>query len=291
MKNIVVTGGSGKVGRPLVRELIEHGYRVLNIDLVPSTEPLCHFVRADLNDMGQAIDAIRRAAGTVERRRGFELADAVVHLAGIPAPGLAPDATTFQNNLMTTYNVFSAATMLGVKRVVWASSETLFGLPFTREVPAFAPITEDHPMLPESGYALAKGLSEEMARQMHRWNPGTCFVGLRISNVIEPHEYGMFEGWQDNPDIRRWNMWSYVDSRDAALACRLALEAGHLGADHFNVAAADTVMRRPNRELMAQCFPGVPITREIGDFESLQSTEKARQLLGYVPRHSWRTGC
>ena len=106
--------------------------------------------------MGQAVDALRRAAGTVERRRPFELADAVVHLAGIPAPGLAPDVTTFQNNLMTTYNVFSAATMLGLKRVVWASSETLFGLPFTRAMPAFAPITEEHPMLPENGYALAK---------------------------------------------------------------------------------------------------------------------------------------
>lgn len=159
MKNIVVTGGSGKAGRAVVRELIEHGCSVVNVDLVPSPEPLCHFLKADLNDMGQAVDALRRAAGTVERRRPFERADAVVHLAGIPAPGLAPDATTFQNNLMTTYNVFSAATLLGLERVVWASSETLFGLAFTRETPAFAPITEAHPMLPENGYALAKGLA------------------------------------------------------------------------------------------------------------------------------------
>lgn len=290
MKNIVVTGGSGKAGRAVVRELIEHGCSVVNVDLVPSTEPLCHFLRADLNDMGQAVDALRRAAGTVERRRPFELADAVVHLAGIPAPGLAPDATTFQTNLMTTYNVFSAATLLGVKRVVWASSETLFGLPFTREAPAFAPITEEHPMLPENGYALAKGLAEEMARQMHRWNPGTSFLGLRISNIIEPHEYGMFAAWQDKPAIRRWNLWSYVDSRDVALACRLGLEAATLGAEHCIVAAADTVMGRPSRDLMAECFPQVPITRALGEFESLQSTDKARRLIGYVPRRSWRSG-
>lgn len=289
MKNIVVTGGSGKAGRAVVRELIEHGCSVVNVDLVPSTEPLCHFLRADLNDMGQAVDALRRAAGTVERRRPFELADAVVHLAGIPAPGLAPDATTFQTNLMTTYNVFSAATLLGVKRVVWASSETLFGLPFTREAPAFAPITEEHPMLPENGYALAKGLAEEMARQMHRWNPGTSFLGLRISNIIEPHEYGMFAAWQDKPAIRRWNLWSYVDSRDVALACRLGLEAATLGAEHCIVAAADTVMGRPSRDLMAECFPQVPITRALGEFESLQSTDKARRLIGYVPRRSWRS--
>lgn len=291
MKNVVVTGGSGKAGRAVVRELLERGHRVVNVDLVPPAEPLCHFLRADLNDMGQAIDALRRAAGTVERRRPFELADAVVHLAGIPAPGLAPDATTFQNNLMTTYNVFSAATLLGVSRVVWASSETVFGLPFTREHPAFAPITEDHPMLPENSYALAKGLAEEMARQMHRWNPGTSFIGLRISNIIDPSEYGMFAGWQDDPGVRKWNLWSYVDARDVALACRLAVEAAHAGAEHCIVAAADTVMGRPSRELMAECFPRVPIAHALGEFESLQSSDKAHRLIGYRPRHSWRTSC
>ena len=288
MKRIVVTGGSGKAGRAVVRELIEHGYSVVNVDLVPPPEPLCHFLKVDLNDMGQAVDALRRAAGTVERRRPFELADAVVHLAGIPAPGLAPDVTTFQSNLMTTYNVFSAATMLGVERVVWASSETLFGLPFTREMPAFAPITEEHPMLPESGYALAKGLAEEMARQMHRWNPDTSFLGLRISNIIDAREYAMFAHWQNDPNIRKWNLWSYVDSRDVAQACRRGLEAAPAGAHHCIIAAADTVMARPSRDLMAECFPRVPITRPIGEFESLQSTATAQRLFGYVPRHSWR---
>jgi nucleoside-diphosphate-sugar epimerase len=289
MKRIVVTGGSGKAGRAVVRELVEHGYSVINVDLVPSADPLCHFLKVELNDLGQAIDALRRAVGTVERRRPFELAEGVVHLAGIPAPGLAPDATTLQNNLMTTYNVFSAATLLGVRRVVWASSETLFGLPFTRVQPAFAPITEEHPVLPENSYALAKGLCEEMARQMHRWNPSTTFVGLRISNIIDPLEYGAFDGWQRDPGIRKWNLWSYVDSRDVALACRLALEAPLEGAEHMIVAAADTVMARPSRELMAESFPSVPITRALGEFETLQSNDKARRLLGYVPRHSWRT--
>ena len=290
MKNIVVTGGSGKAGRAVVRELLEYGYDVINVDLQPPPEPLCHFLKADLNDMGQAVDTLRRAAGTVERRRPFERAGAVVHLAGIPAPGLAPDVTTFQNNLMSTYNVFSAATLLGLERVVWASSETLFGLPFTREYPAFAPITEQHPMLPENGYALAKGLAEEMARQMHRWNPSTSFLGLRISNIIDPLEYGMFAQWQTNPGIRKWNLWSYVDSRDVAQACRLALQAPLEGAEHCIIAAADTVMRRPSRELMAECFPQVPITRELGTFESLQSSARAQQLFGYDPRHSWRDG-
>ncbi|MBK8741795.1 MAG: NAD(P)-dependent oxidoreductase [Betaproteobacteria bacterium] len=138
-------------------------------------------------------------------------------------------------------------------------SETLFGLttcPFTRERP-HTRRSPRHPLLPESGYALAKGLAEEMARQMHRWNPATSFMGLRISNIIEPHEYGMFAGWQQDPNIRKWNLWSYVDSRDVAQACRLALEATQTGADHCIIAAADTVMERPNRDLLAACFPVV----------------------------------
>ncbi len=289
MKKIVVTGGSGKVGRALIRDLIAHQFSVINIDLVPSSEPLCHFLKADLNDMGQAMDAIRRAAGTVERRRPFEIAEGVIHLAGIPAPGLAPDVTTFQNNLMTTYNVFSAATTFGVKRVVWASSETIFGLPLTRVPPAFAPITEEHPSVPENSYAMVKLLSEEMARQMHRWNPETSFVGFRISNVIDPTEYPMFAGWQADPNIRKWNLWSYVDSRDVGQACRLALEASIQGAEHCIIAAADTCMTRPSRELMAEYFPHVRVTRALGEFESLQSSDKARRLLGYEPKYSWRT--
>lgn len=125
---------------------------------------------------------------------------------------------------------------------------------------------------------------------MHRWNPGTSFLGLRISNLIEPHEYGMFATWQDNPAIRKWNLWSYVDSRDVAQACRLGLEAAPVGAEHCIIAAADTVMPRPSRDLMAECFPQVPIMRALGEFESLQSNDKAQRLFGYVPRHSWRAG-
>ena len=212
MKSIVVTGGSGKAGRAVVRELLEHGYTVMNVDLVPPREPLSRFFKADLNDLGQAVDALRRAAGTIDRRRSpLGEADAVIHLASIPAPSLAPDAVTFQNNLMTTYNVFSAATLFGLERVVWASSETAFGLPLTRTPPVFAPITEEHPLAPETGYALAKVLCEQMAREMHRWNPGTRFIGLRISNIFEEPDYAAIPTFWANPDLRKWNLWSWVD--------------------------------------------------------------------------------
>ena len=290
MTAVVVTGGSGKAGQAAIRELLDRGHSVINVDAVAPSESLCHHLRADLTDLGQAIEALRRATGTVERRRPFELAQAVVHLAGIPAPGLAPDAITFQNNLMSTYNVFSAATLLGIPRVVWASSETTFGLPFTRVLPVYAPITEEHPLLPENGYALAKKLCEHMAREMHRWNPGTSFVGLRISNIIALEEYGSFADWQSNPDIRKWNLWSYVDSRDVAQACHLGIEAPFAGADEFVIAAQDTVMQRNSADLMAQYFPSVRLTRALTRNESLQSSEKAGRLLGYVPGYSWRTG-
>jgi nucleoside-diphosphate-sugar epimerase len=287
--SIVVTGGSGKAGRAVIRDLLDHGHAVLNVDLVPPREPLCHFIRVDLNDLGQAIDALQIAAGTVDRRRmGFGRADAIIHLAGIPAPGLAPDTVIFQNNMMTTYNVFSAATRLGIKRVVWASSETTYGLPFTRVPPRSAPVTEEHPLAPETGYGLAKVLCEQVAREMNRWNPDTTFVGLRISNILEEADYAEIPGFSTDPALRKWNLWSWVDSRDVAQACRLALDAPQGGADCFTIAAADTVMTIANAELMARYYPGVPLADGTGPFDTLLSIAKARRVLGYAPRHTWR---
>ncbi len=289
MKSVVVTGGSGKAGRAVIRDLVAHGYRVMNVDLAPPREPLCHFFKADLAVFGDAVEAMRRAAGTVDRRRTpLGEAEAVIHLAGIPAPSLAPDATTFQNNLMSTYNVFSAATLFGIRRVVWASSETAFGLPFSRTPPVFAPITEDHPLAPETGYALAKVLAEQMAREMHRWNPATSFIALRISNIFEESDYAAIPSFWANPELRRWNLWSWVDSRDVAQACRLALEADVAGAEPFIIAAADTVMREPSRALMARAFPAVSVRADLGEFETLLSIDKASRVLGYRPQHTWR---
>jgi len=289
MKSVIVTGGSGKAGRATIRGLLDHGYQVMNVDVAPPAEALCHFMKTDLNDLGQVIDALRLAAGTIDRRRASLGEPAsVIHLAGIPAAGLAPDATIFQNNMMTTYNVFCAATRIGLSRVVWASSETTYGLPFTRTPPVSAPVTEDHPLAPESGYALAKVLCEKMAREMHRWNPGTGFVGLRISNIFEPKDYEAIPSFWSDPALRKWNLWSWVDSRDVAQACRLGLEADVPGADEFTIAAADTLMRTPSRDLMRITFPGVPVDDALAEFGTLLSIEKARRVLGYVPQQTWR---
>jgi nucleoside-diphosphate-sugar epimerase len=289
MKSVVVTGGSGKAGRAVIPELLKHGYQVTNVDTVAPAEPLCHFMKTDLGDLGQAIDALRLLPGTIDRRRAsIGEPFAVVHLAGIPAPGLAPDATIFQNNMMTTYNVFSAAIRVGIKRVVWASSETTYGLPFSRTPPVAAPVTEEHPLAPESGYALAKVLCERMASEVHRWNPDTKFAGLRISNIFEEKDYASIPSFWADPSLRKWNLWSWVDARDVAQACRLGLEADIGGADVFTIAAADTLMEMPSRELMTKSFPNVPVDAKLGEFDTLLSIDKARRLLGYAPRYTWR---
>jgi nucleoside-diphosphate-sugar epimerase len=265
---IVVTGSSGKAGRAVVANLLEHDHDVHAVDVVPPGASTAPFLLADLTEFGQTLECL---AG----------AEAVVHLAAIPASGIRTEETTFKNNLLSTYNVFEAARILGLRRVVWASSETILGLPFKREQPAYAPIDEEHPAYPESSYALSKLLAEEMGRQLHRWT-GTPHVALRFSNIMEPEDYERFPSFWADARLRRWNLWGYVDARDVAESCRLALEAD-VGAEHFIVAAGDTVMNRRSRELIAEVFPSVPYTPTAGDYDTLLSIEKARRLLGYEP--------
>ena len=188
---------------------------------------------------------------------------------------------------MSTYNVFAAAVQSGVGRVVWASSETVLGLPFDRP-PAFAPIDESHPPRPETSYALSKLVGETMADQLAR-RSGIPFLGLRISNIMEPDDYAAFQTWQDDPAVRRWNLWGYVDARDVAQAVRLGLEADIGGAEVCIVAAADTCMTADSADLVRREFPDVPLTREVAGRETLLAIDRARQLLGYEPAVSWQS--
>ena len=269
---IVVTGGSGKAGRWVVRDLREHGHDVLNVDLAHDGSDFGLCMVTDLTDLGQTQDALRGA-------------DAVVHLAAIPAPGLRPEGQTFRINILSTYNVFAAAEAAGARRVVWASSETVLGLPFDTP-PLFAPIDETIEPRPETSYALSKLAGETLAGQFaRRW--GVPFVGLRISNIMEPDDYAAFPGYWDDPTIRRWNLWGYVDVRDVAQAVRKGLAADVAGSEVCIVAAADTVMTRPSAELMAEVFPDVPLRRAVGGRETLLSIERARRVLGYEPEHRW----
>ena len=269
---IVVTGGSGKGGAWVVRELRERGHDVLNVDARHDGSAFGLCLLADLTDLGQTQDALSGA-------------EAVVHFAVIPAPELRPEGETFRNNAMSTYNVFAATVAHGVRRVVWASSETVLGLPFDTP-PLFAPIDETIEPRPESSYALSKLVGETMAAQFAR-RTGTTFVGLRISNIMEPPDYTLFPTYWEDARLRMWNLWGYVDARDVAAAARLGLEADVDGAEVCIVAASDTVMTRPSADLMAEVFPTVPLRRPVSGRETLLSIDRARRVLGYEPAHRW----
>jgi nucleoside-diphosphate-sugar epimerase len=264
-----------------VRELIEHGWSVVNLDTRPPTEPSCPFIRVDLTDYGQTVEALTLVD---DRHRGL---DAVVHLAAVPAPGLTTNAATFHNNVPATYNVFAAARAAGIKDVVWASSETVLGLPFETP-PPYLPADEEYPPSPESTYSLGKVLEEQMAAQFCRWDPDLKMIGLRFSNVMEIEDYAAFPGFEADLNLRRWNLWSYIDARDGAQAVRRALDYSGRGMEIFVIANADTVMSRPTKELIAEVYPNLPLRREISGNDSLFSIDKARRLLGFEPQHSWR---
>jgi nucleoside-diphosphate-sugar epimerase len=272
--NIVVTGGSGKAGRWVVSDLRGQGHDVLSVDLTRDASADGPSVVADLTDLGQCHDVIAGAA-------------AVVHLAAIPGPGLRAEGETFRTNILSTYNVFSAAVACGVRRVVWASSEMVMGLPFGSKAPPFAPVDETIEPQPESSYALSKLLGEEVARQLAR-RSGIPFVGLRISNIMEPEDYAAFPAFWGDAEMRKWNLWSYVDVRDVAGAIRCALEAPIEGAEVCIVAAADSVMPGPSADLMEQVFPSVQLRRPLEGRETLLSIERARRVLGYHPEHRWQ---
>ncbi|WP_155334504.1 NAD-dependent epimerase/dehydratase family protein [Acrocarpospora corrugata] len=281
-RTICVTGAAGVVGVATVHELLEHGYRVNATDVSahPAALPAqwsradFQYTRADLTDYGDAVDVLTGA-------------DAVVHIANIPAPTLLPPARTLSANTTMNGNVFLAAAALGMSRVVYASSETTLGLNF--EVPPrYAPLDEDHYPYPTTTYSLSKVLTETMADHISAWS-GIPFVGLRFSNVIKPEDYQRFPSYWKDPAPRSFNLWSYIDVRDCALSARLSLEADVTGSSAYIIAAADTVMITPSAQLMAENFPTAEITKELGEFETLMTSERARAALGFEPRHSWRS--
>ncbi|MGX1159530.1 nucleoside-diphosphate-sugar epimerase [Arthrobacter sp. SLBN-100] len=276
---VAVTGGSGKLGRHVVRRLADDGHEVLNLDREGERNP--GLVVVDLRNYGQVLDVL---LGVDDRHSGF---DAVVHLGAIPAPGIIPDAATFENNMLATYNVFQAARRAGIKKVVYASSETVLGLPFDVD-PPYIPVDEEYPARPESTYSLVKHLEEQMAVELTRWDPELSISGLRFSNVMDAGDYARFPSFDADATLRKWNLWGYIDGRDGAQAVARALENGQPGFEAYIIANADTVMSRSSASLAAEVFPGVKVTKELGEHETMLSIDKARRLLGFEPEHSWR---
>ncbi len=288
---IIVTGGSGKVGRACVKDLMEHGYHVTSIDTVrpaglsnPPKPTDVTFSLCDITDFGQVMAAF---SGIDDRWEG-EKVEGVVHLGAIAAPGQAADNVIFGTNTISTYNVFEAARRLGIRNVVWASSETVYGIPYPKG-PAYVPVDEQI-AAPESAYALSKLMGERLAEQFARWDKKAKIVGLRFSNVQEPQDYENFAGYQKDARSRHFNLWTYIDARDAAQAIRKALEARITGAHVFGIANTNSLMAQGNDALLDEVFPGTKRKRKLQPNESLIAIDRAREVLGYAPEHDWRPG-
>lgn len=275
---IALTGSSGKLGSVVARELRAAGHDVIGLDIHGVRGP--GFVQVELTDYGQVIDAL---AGVNDQHEGF---DAVVHLGAIPAPGIRSDIATFHNNMTSTFNVFWAAVRLGIRKIVYASSETVLGLPFDVP-PPYIPVDEEYAPRPESVYSLVKTLEERLATELVRWHPDLSITALRFSNVMVPEDYAEFP-FDADARTRKWNLWGYIDARDGSHAIERALETAPAGFDTFIIAAADTVMTRSNADLVAEVFPGVDTHGDLGENTTLLSIDKARRVLGYDPQHSWR---
>ncbi|RYB89012.1 NAD(P)-dependent oxidoreductase [Nocardioides glacieisoli] len=288
---IFLTGGSGKAGRHVAPYLAEQGHQVTNADLVPLDHPDVIDLRVDLTDAGEVYSALAGLATFDELDMPEKPTyGAVVHLAAIPAILKQADAATYATNVLSTYNILEAATRLGIPKVVFASSETTYGICFAQgeRKPLYVPVDEEHPTVPEDSYAMSKVAGEVTARSFHA-RSGADIYGLRINNVIEPHEYAeMFPDFLADPSLRRRNLFAYIDVRDLGHMVQRCLETDGLGFEVFNVANPDMSVAATTDEVIARFYDGVEVRREMGRDETFFAIDKARELVGFDPQHSWR---
>lgn len=290
-KRILFTGGSGKAGRHVVAYLLERGHRVLNVDLKPLDHPGVDNLTADITSSGQMFNVMTSYANfdELEPGTGVPTFDAVVHFAAVPRILIEPDNETFRVNTIGTYNVIEAAVKLGIRKIIIASSETTYGICFSDgEVdPKSLPLEEDYDVDPMDSYGLSKVLNETTARSFQR-RSGADIYALRIGNVLEPHEYDRFPGFFADPPVRRRNVFCYIDARDLGQIVDLCLQKDGLGYQVFNAGNDTNSVNIPNAEILARFFPGVPITRDLGEHEALFSNRKIREVLGFREQHNWR---
>lgn len=289
---ILFTGGSGKAGRHVVRHLVAAQHRVLNLDRTPFEHPGVHTLICDVTDSGQVFSALNSYAGfeELERGAGVPAFDAVVHFAAIPRILIRPDNETYRVNVMGTYNVLEASVKMGLRKVIFASSETTYGVCFAagEMQPEYIPVDEEHPTVPHDSYAASK-VANEVTAQSFQARSGIDIYGLRINNVIEPHEYReLFPAFFADPALRRRNLFAYIDARDLARMVELMLQTDGLGYEIFNASNDDNSVHLPSAEIRKRFYAGVPLTREMGEHETFYSNAKAKRLLGFQPEHCWR---
>ena len=288
---ILFTGGSGKAGKHAVAYLIEKGHSVLNVDKVPLDHPGVHNRIADITNAGQMFDVMASDAGyhELEPGTGVPAFDAVVHFAAIPRLLMTSDNECYRVNTLGTYNVIDAAVKMGVKKIIFASSETTYGVCFADgdRKPEYLPIDEAHPVVPEDSYAMSKVVNEVTARSFQQ-RSGFDIYGIRINNVIEPHEYTEnFPAYLADPSLRRRNIFAYIDARDLGHLVDRCLKVDGLGYQIFNASNDDHSVAETSAALIKTYYQGVP-TGKIGPNETFYANGKAKTMLGFQPEHSWR---
>lgn len=291
MKRVMFTGGTGKAGRHVVQDLLDHGYQVLNLDQKPLDNPKVRTLITDITDSGQVFNALSSYMGLHEFDPDLRPApvDAVVHFAAIPRVMIVPDNELYRINVLGTYNVIEAAVKLGIRKIIIASSETTYGIVFanTPRAPLYVPLDEEYPVDPMDSYALSKVVNEQTARAF-ALRSGFDIYALRIGNVIEPHEYTHFPKFFADPGFRKKILWSYIDARDLGQIVRRAVEKDGLGFQIFNAAMDDCSSDLPTAELLKRFYPDVPVKQPLGEYETLLSNRKIRDVLGFRPQHAWR---
>jgi nucleoside-diphosphate-sugar epimerase len=274
---VIVTGSCGQFGQHVVRDLAAAGRDILGVDRAAGPSP--HPSR--VCDLGRTGDLFEAFAG----------ADAVVHLAAIPAPNRAPDSVTFNNNVSATYNVLKVAADLKITKVVVASSIAAYGFLYARSMlqPQYLPLDEDHPCRPTDSYGLSKLVGEAIADSFAT-ETGASIASLRLPGINFDPEFRLVRERLKNPGYRLPGFWTYIDARDAAAACRLALEAAPPGHTIFNAAAPTSNMREPTDDLLKQYLPGVKKSKIglVGNWSGLDSG-KAERILGFRARHVWES--
>ncbi len=290
-KRIIFTGGSGKAGRHAVAYLLAQGHSVLNLDLKPLDMDGVNTLTTDLTDSGQVFNALSMHFGFegFETGKGPAAVDAVVHFAAIPRVLLQPDNETFKSNVVSTYNVIEAATKLGIRKIIIASSETTYGVCFAegdKDYHQF-PLDEDYDIDPMDSYGLSKLVNEKTARAFAQ-RTGADIYALRIGNVIEPEDYARFPAFLADPPSRKRNAWSYIDARDLGQIVDLCIAKDGLGFQVFNAVNDEITANEPSAAFLSRWAPNTPIVRPMDAFEAPISNRKIREVLGFKEKHNWR---